>query len=68
LGTFILFWTFGAFLFWTSGAFLSGLLELFSLGTFPDLDFPIRLDLGVGGDSAPAPVVSWVLGRIRRPR
>jgi len=51
-----------------SGTFFSADFGLFWLGTFPDLDFPIRLYLGVGGDSAPAPVVSWVLGRIRRPR
>jgi hypothetical protein len=50
------------------GFFFSAEFELFSLGTFPDLEFPIRLYLGVGRDSAPAPVVSWVLGRIRRPR
>jgi len=55
-------------LFHTILLFLGPLIWLFWFFSLSWLGLSNQVGLGVGGDSAPAPVVSWVLGRIRRPR
>ena len=50
------------------GLWFSALLQIFLSWNLSWLGFSNQVTFGVSGDSAPAPVVSWVLGRIRSPR